>query len=90
VRVFGLRDGVAQDSNRIYGDPALTLDQKRAALQALALQTRTQILAALGPTAGPAYVQTARWLTLVERGSAVTFGPEYRMSSKKLGDPPKR
>jgi hypothetical protein len=90
VRVFGLRDGVAQESNRIYDDSSLSLDQKRAALQSLALQTRNQILSALGPTAGPEYVQSARWLTTVERGSAVSFGPEFRMSSKKLPDPPKQ
>jgi hypothetical protein len=89
VRVFSLRDGVAQESNRIYSDAALTLDQKRTALQTLAQQTRSEILSALGPTAGPTYVQSARWLTLVERGNAVTFGPENRLSSKKLSDAPK-
>jgi hypothetical protein len=90
LRAFALREGVAQESNRIYNEPALTVDQKRTALQTLAQQTRAQILSTLGPTAGPAYVQAAaRWLTAVERGSAVTFGQENRMSSKKVGDLPK-
>jgi hypothetical protein len=91
VRVFSLRDDVARESNRIYDDTGLTLAQKQIALQALGQQTRAQILSALGSTAGPAYAQTAaRWLTTVERGGAVSFGPENQMTTRKLGDPPKK
>ncbi len=74
VQAYNIRDQVAQASNRIYDDPALSADQKRAALQTLAQDTRAQLLSRLGPTSGPAYVKIAdNWLNNVERGSAVTF-----------------
>lgn len=88
TRVFALRAGVAQESNRIYDDAALSLEQKRTALQSLAQRTRTQILSALGPAAGPGYVQAARWLTTVERGGAISFSVPNMMSSKKLPTAP--
>lgn len=74
LQAFNLRDTVAQESNRIFDDTSLDAAQKRAALQTLAQNTRTQLLASLGPTSGPAYVRVAdQWLTNVERGSAVSF-----------------
>lgn len=75
IRAFNVRDTVAQESSRIADDPALNSDQKRAALQALAARTRTELLGMLGPGAGPTYVTVidGRWLTRVERGSAVSF-----------------
>ena len=74
VQAFDLRDTVAQASNRIFNDASLGYDDKKAALQTLAQNTRTQLLATLGPTSGPAYVKIAdNWLTNVERGSAVSF-----------------
>jgi hypothetical protein len=75
VRAYAMRDNVAQQSTRIFDDTALTADQKRAALQSLAQDTRAQLLATLGPTVGPAYVKTAdnQWLNIVERGAAVKF-----------------
>ncbi|MCX6953223.1 MAG: hypothetical protein NTV51_13810 [Verrucomicrobia bacterium] len=75
LRAFALRDRVSAESTRIVNDPAQTSDQKRAALQVLAQNTRAQLLASLGSTVGPAYLETAnRWLIPVERGNAVTFG----------------
>jgi len=80
---FAMRDTLATESNRIFADPALTADQKRAALATLAQQTRNQLLTALGPTVGPAYLRTAEnWLRNVESGSAVSFdGPPTGTSS---------
>ncbi|MEO7412008.1 MAG: hypothetical protein ABIZ81_01510, partial [Opitutaceae bacterium] len=64
----------AQESNRIFDDPAMDSAQKRVALQILAQNTRAQLLANLGPTSGPAYVKVAdQWLGNIERGSAVSF-----------------
>jgi hypothetical protein len=74
VQAYQVREQVAAASNHILDDAALSLEQKRAALQTLAQTTRTQLLNTLGPTSGPAYVKLAdAWLTNVERGSAVTF-----------------
>ena len=74
VQAFDVRDSVAQESRRIYDDPGLTPDAKRAALQQLAQGARTRILSTLGPVAGPEYMKVADiWLNNVERGSAVSF-----------------
>jgi hypothetical protein len=75
VRAFNVRDTVALESGRIADNPALTVEQKRTALQELAERTRTQLLGLLGPAAGPTYVQLIdrQWLNVVARGSAVTF-----------------
>jgi hypothetical protein len=74
LQAFNVRDSVARESNRIFDDPALSADAKRASLQQLAQSARTQMLATLGPVAGPEYVRVAQsWLNNVERGSAVSF-----------------
>lgn len=74
AQAFSVRDRVAEESGRIFDDSTLTVDQKRAALQSLAQNTRAQLLATLGPTSGPAYVKLADpWLSNIEHGSAVTF-----------------
>lgn len=76
AQAYTLRDDLSQQSNQIFNDASLNTEQKRAALQALAQNTRTQILSTLGPTAGEAYLKTAAsWLGNVERGGAVTFVP---------------
>jgi hypothetical protein len=84
LRAFNVRDTVAAESTRIANDPALDGDAKRAALQVLAQTTRSQLLAMLGPTAGPAYVTAldSQWLKSVERGNAMSFtgGPNMSIS----------
>ena len=78
VQAFNLRDSVSAESNRIFNDPNLSVDDKKAALQALAQNTRAQLLATLGPTAGAAYLKVANpWLANVEQGSAVTFSSNF-------------
>ena len=73
LQAYNLRDSLSQESNRIYNDATLSADDKRAALQSLAQNTRAQLLSTLGPTAGDTYLKTANWITNVERGMAVTF-----------------
>ena len=88
TQAFNLRDTVATQSNQIFGDPTLGADQKLAALAALAQNTRAQLLASLGPTVGPAYLNLAnQWLNNVERGSAVSFNgpPTGTMSQSSTG-----
>lgn len=74
IQAYNVRDKLAQASNQIFDDASLSPDQKRAALQTLAQDTRAQLLAMLGPTSGPAYVKIAdQVLKQVEQGSAVSF-----------------
>jgi hypothetical protein len=82
VQAFNLRENVAAESNRILDDAALDPDQKRAALQTLAQNTRAETLSLLGPAAGQAYLKIQdSWLTTVERGSAVSFNSNNVTSS---------
>jgi hypothetical protein len=76
IQAFNIRELVSQESNQIFDDPSLTGTQKRSALQLLAQNARSQFLAILGPTSGPAYVKLAEsgWLKTVEvEGAAVSF-----------------
>jgi hypothetical protein len=75
VRAYSMGDTVARESNRIYDDSTLSMEQKTAALQALAQTTRNNLTAILGPTAGATYIASVnqRWLNRVEQGAAVTF-----------------
>lgn len=76
IEAFSLRDGVARESTRIYDDAALTPAQKRAALQALAQETKARISQTLGSAAADLYIKNARWLSAVANGGAVAFGPD--------------
>jgi hypothetical protein len=79
-RAFDLREKTTAQSNRIYDDPALSVEQKRAALQSLASATRNELMSTLGKSAGADYVKTARWLAQIEEGAAVTVSTrgDYR------------
>ncbi|MEO7413233.1 MAG: hypothetical protein ABIZ81_07735 [Opitutaceae bacterium] len=72
IAVVTMRENVLNESNRIFDDASLSGDQKRAAIQTLAQSARTQALSTLGADVGGKYLQTAeRWLSSLERGSAV-------------------
>lgn len=74
LQAYNLRSNASQESNRIAGDPGLSPDQKRAALQTLAQNTRAQISQTLGPEVSTGYLKVAdRWLAAFDRGMAVTF-----------------
>jgi RNA polymerase sigma factor (sigma-70 family) len=79
-RAFDVRGAVAQESNCIFSDASLDVEQKRAAFAALAQNARAQIVGALGQKAGSAYAQSASWLSSVERGRAVSFSPNGTMT----------
>jgi hypothetical protein len=76
ARAFDQRAPVAAASSAIANDRTLDATAKRQALQTLAQTTRTAILSTLGPVAGPAYVENARWLTHIEQGGSVSLTPE--------------
>ena len=88
-RAFAIRDGISAESVRIADDTSLSADQRRAALTSLAQQARTQILSTLGPGTGEAYVQSARWITWIERGTAVVFGPDGNVTPRRIETPPR-
>lgn len=73
-QLFGIREAIARESNRIYDDRTADVEAKRAALKQLAQVGRTQITTALGPNAAPSYMKIAdRWLGYIEGGAAVAF-----------------
>jgi RNA polymerase sigma factor (sigma-70 family) len=70
-QVYRFRDEASAESTRISGDATLTPEQKTAALQFLAENTRARLLATLGQTAGPSYSKTADWLVNIERDAVL-------------------
>ena len=74
VRAYDLRTSTSEESGRIFDDKNLTVDQKRAAMQTLAQNTRAQLIGVLGPNAGAAYASSATWLQAIEKGVYVRFG----------------
>lgn len=89
TRAYSIRDTISAESVRIADDTALTNEQKRAALTALAQKGRTQILSTLGPGAGESYAQAARWLSTLERGAGVVFGPDGNPMTRTIINPPR-
>jgi hypothetical protein len=86
LQAYEIRNATAKESNRIASDQQLTIDQKRAALQTLAQNTRAQISTALGTEAANTYLQVAdRWLSRIERGTAVTFNDTGGISYRPVG-----
>ena len=75
VRAYDLRTSTSEESGRIFDDKNLTTDQQRAAMQALAQNTRAQLIGTLGPNAGAAYASSATWLLAIEKGTSVRFEP---------------
>jgi hypothetical protein len=74
LRAYNLHDTVTRESNRIDQDTTLTPEQKRAALQAVASNVRTEMNALFGPASADAARATS-WLNLLERGYGVSFDP---------------
>lgn len=90
VRTYSLRDTMAQESARIASDPALSAQDKRTAVQALAQTARAQITGALGNTAGDAYARTANWITMLERGTPITINVDGTATGRPIAAAPKQ
>jgi hypothetical protein len=73
VRAYDLRTSTSEESGRIFKNKDLTTEQKYAAMQTLAQNTKAQLVAALGSTAGSAYASSATWLKAIEKGTSVRF-----------------
>jgi hypothetical protein len=88
TRAFDLRDSTNAAANKIYDQPGISRDEKLLAMKNLAQTTKNQLLSTLGPTAGPAYVDNARWLAGLEHGSIVTStGDGMMTTSRSLNNP---
>lgn len=93
VRVHNLRTTTSEAALRILDDRAMPSEQKRAALTDLANGARSQILAALGPTTGPAYADNSRWLVGLQHGrvtSVASDGISTMTRTLPLPPPPKK
>jgi hypothetical protein len=91
IEIFGVREFVSTESNRIAADHTLTNDQQLAALAQLAQGARARIRAQLPGEAGDAYLQVADgWLNRVQEGGAITFQPNgtYVRSIRRQPSPP--
>lgn len=82
VRAFDVRNTASAQSLRIVDDPVMSVEDKRAALKNLSEQSRTQLLSTLGSASGPTYVESARWLTYLEQGTAFTPMPSGGISTR--------
>jgi len=75
ARLFSLRDSAASSVRQIADNPSLSYDQKKAALTALASQTRDQVRASLGAEGAEAYFKNngMDWLKELEKGNTIAF-----------------
>lgn len=73
IHAYDIRNQTAAESWRIADDNSVPVEQRVAALKALAQQAKSTLLTALGPTAGQTYVNSANWLQAMERGASVSF-----------------
>lgn len=87
ARVFDVRDQAANESKRIYENRALSTEEKRAALQALAQTTSNQLLVTLGSNAGQQYLRSATWLPAIANGAMITFAPEGGWGARLVSPP---
>ncbi|EIQ00555.1 hypothetical protein OpiT1DRAFT_05101 [Opitutaceae bacterium TAV1] len=93
AQVYALRDEVAHKSRRIATDPTLDEKGKRAALAALAGDTRNHIRQKLGDEIATAYFDNRgmEWLKDVEKGKTVEFDKKTgQPKAKPLPSPPKK
>ena len=94
TRAHDARSAAAEASTRIANDRALTPEQRLAAQKAIADTARTTILSSLGPKVGPAYAQSANWLTHLAQGGSVSISADgnltYRYSAPPPPPPPKK
>ena len=88
ARVFDVRDQAAGESKRIFENRSLSMEEKRAALQALAQTTSNQLLVTLGSNAGQQYLKSAPWLPAIANGAMITFSPEGGWGARSVSPPP--
>ena len=88
--IHDLRTPVAEESRRIFSDPALPAEQKRAALAKLAADTRAKVEQVLGPEAAELYFKRGgmNWLDYLNGGSPVTITENGVEPGERVGREP--
>ena len=67
-RVAAERDSYAAESQRIMADTATPFPERRAQLQQLATQAKSDLTATLGAEAADAYAQRSPWVSMLQNG----------------------
>jgi hypothetical protein len=75
-QVLASRSNYSAESQRISGDTSLPLPQRRAAIQALATQARSDLARTLGGEAAEAYAQRSPWMSMLQNGMAFSTIPQ--------------
>jgi hypothetical protein len=68
--VLASREVYATQSMQINANPALSADERRSQIQALAAKAQNELQGTLGSEGAEAYVQRSRWLGLLKGGNA--------------------
>jgi hypothetical protein len=75
-QVLASRDNYSAASQRIAQDTSLALPQRRAEIQALASQAKSELVRTLGGEAADAYAQRSPWINMLQSGMAYSNTPQ--------------
>jgi hypothetical protein len=75
-RAYALTERVAQQSRQIADNTALSREERRDALKALAQNARADLAVLFPGEAGQSYVNRVSWLAYLERGTAIEIAPK--------------
>jgi hypothetical protein len=73
--VLGSRDTYSAASQRIINDEALSMSERRAQIQALAGQAKSELTRTLGADGAEAYAQRSQWVNMLQGGMAYSTTP---------------
>jgi hypothetical protein len=74
--VLASRDTYSAESQRITNDTSVPMPQRRAQIQALANQAKSDLTRALGSEAAEAYAQRSPWMNMLQNGMAYSTTPQ--------------
>lgn len=89
-QVFTMREDVPASAALIADDPALTPDQKRANLAAIAEKTRDEIRSKLGAETADVILKSGsfNWINELEKGVIITYDIDGKQSTRRIADKP--
>ena len=73
--MLGSRDTYSAASQRIMNDEALSMPERRAQIQALAAQAKSELTRTLGAEGAEAYAQRSQWVNMLQGGVAYSTTP---------------
>ena len=74
--VVSSRESYAAQSQRITNDTSLSVPQRRAQIQALGAQAKSELTRSLGAEAADAYAQRSPWVNMLQNGMAYSTTPQ--------------